>query len=97
MELVIIARFHARENQEAAVRSALATQIAFVRAHEPDCSFIDAYASKRNPRLFFIYSRWREEGAFEVHAELPNTLSFVAKMEALIDHPFDATRASSVT
>lgn len=31
--------------------------------------------------------------AFEVHADLPRTVQFVARMGALIDHPFDATRA----
>ncbi len=97
MELVIIARFHARENEAAAVRTALAEQIAYVRKHEPDCPFIDAYASNRNTRLFWIYSRWRDAAAFDIHAELPNTRSFIQKMETLIDHPFDATRASSIS
>jgi quinol monooxygenase YgiN len=97
MELVIIARFHAREGEEAAVRAALAEQIAYVRKYEPDCPFIDAYSSKRNTRLFWIYSRWRDEAAFDIHAELPNTLSFIRKMEKLIDHPFDATRALSIS
>ena len=45
----------------------------------------------------WIYSRWSDEAAFDIHAELPNTLSFIRKMEKLIDHPFDATRASSIS
>ena len=49
---------------------------------EPDCPFIDAYWSKRNTRLFWIYSRWRDEAAFDIHAELPNTLSFIRKMRS---------------
>src|SRR3954467_10115643 len=97
MDLVIFARFHARESGEAAVRAALAEQIAYVRKHERDCSFIDAYSSRRNTRLFWIYSRWRDEAAFDIHAALPNTLSFIQKMEKLIDHPFDATRTLSIT
>jgi quinol monooxygenase YgiN len=97
MELVIIARFHAREAEEAAVSAALVEQIAYVRQFELDCSFIDAYSSTRNTRLFWIYSRWRDEAAFDIHAELPNTRCFVQKMEKLIDHPFDATRALSIT
>jgi quinol monooxygenase YgiN len=97
MELIIIARFHAREKEEAAVRAALAEQIAYVRKHEPDCLFTDAYSSGRKAGLFWIYARWRDEAAFDIHAELPNTRSFIAKMEGLIDHPFDATRASSIT
>jgi quinol monooxygenase YgiN len=97
MELVIVARFHARESEETALRAALAQQIAYVRKHEPDCLFTDAYSSRRNARLFWIYARWRDEAAFDIHAELPNTLAFIEKMEGLIDHPFDATRASSIT
>ena len=92
MELFIFARFHAREGHEAAVAAVLREQTASVR-DEPGCLAIQAYRSVRDPRLFWIHSRWTDEAAFEVHAELPRTVQFVARMEALIDHPFDATRA----
>jgi quinol monooxygenase YgiN len=46
----------------------------------------------RPARLFYIQSRWTDEAAFERHAELPNTVAFVERMETLIDHPFEATR-----
>ena len=59
----------------------------------PGCVEIHAYRAARDPRLFFIHSRWANEAAFEIHATLPNTVAFVARMEALIDHPFEATRA----
>lgn len=91
MTLCIFARFHAREGSEEAVRAALARQVAATRA-EPGCLAIDAFAATRDERLFFIHSRWQDEAAFEVHAALAGTAAFVARMEALIDHPFDATR-----
>jgi len=55
-----------------------------------------AYASVRNPRLFWIHSRWADEAAFQVHAGLPNTQRSVERAEQLIDHPFDATRARAI-
>lgn len=95
MELVIFARFHAHEGREKDVAAALSEQIPKAR-REPGCIAIGAYASTRDPRLFFIHSRWTDEVAFNVHAELANTVQFVQRMESLIDHPFDVTRAHAI-
>ncbi len=95
MELVIFARFHAREGQEEAVAAALREQVPKARA-EPGCVAIAAHRSTRDPRLFWIHSRWVDEAAFEVHAELPNTQRFVERMEELIEHPFEATRTKPI-
>jgi quinol monooxygenase YgiN len=92
MELFIFARFHAREGHEPAIEAVLREQTEAVR-EEQGCLAIQAYRSIRDPRLFYIHSRWTDEAAFELHAELPRTVQFVARMEALIDHPFEATRA----
>jgi quinol monooxygenase YgiN len=95
MELFIFARFHAHEGMEAAVGAALCEQVPRTRA-EPGCLEIGAYRSKRDPRLFWIASRWTDAAAFEVHAALENTTRFVERMQALIDHPFEATRANKI-
>jgi quinol monooxygenase YgiN len=95
MELFIFARFHAREGKEAELADLLRRQIRLVRG-EPGCLMIDAYRSTRDPRLFFIHSRWVDEAAFQVHANLTDTNEFVARAEALIDHPFDVTRSHSL-
>ena len=92
MELFIFARFHAREGKEAELADLLRKQIRFARG-EPGCVMIDAYRSTRDPRLFHIHSRWVDEAAFQVHADLANTNEFVARAETLIDHPFDVTRS----
>lgn len=63
---------------------------------EPGCLGIHAFRSTRDPRLFYIHSHWTDEAAFEVHAELPRTVRFVETMQALIDHPFEATRAEQL-
>jgi quinol monooxygenase YgiN len=91
MKLFVFARFHAKEGQEDAVVALLRAQIGPVR-EEPGCVEMDAYRSTRDPRLFYIHSRWIDEAAFEVHARLPSTDRFVERMQVLIDHELQATR-----
>jgi quinol monooxygenase YgiN len=55
--------------------------------------FLQHYRSIRDPRLFYVYSRWTDEAAFERHARLPHTVRFLDKVQKLIDHPLDVTRA----
>ena len=92
MKLFTFVRFHAREGREAELAATLRKQVPFART-EPGCVTIDAYRSTRDPRLFFIHSVWTDEAAFEVHAELQNTVDFIARVEPLIDHPLDVTRS----
>jgi len=96
MELFIFARFHAQEGMERALESLLREQVPAARS-EPGCMAIDAYRSTRDPRLFWIHSRWIDEAAFEVHAALANTDRFIEEAEKLIDHPFDVTRSHAIT
>jgi quinol monooxygenase YgiN len=95
MELTIFARFHVREGQQAMAAAVLREQTKAVRG-EPGCLAIQAYCSTRNARLYFIHARWTNEEAFEIHAGLARTMEFVKRMEMLIDHPFEATRARPV-
>jgi quinol monooxygenase YgiN len=90
-ELFIFARFHARRGNEHAVAAALRDVMAPTRA-EPGCLRIDAFRSKRDPRLFYIHSRWRDEAAFDRHADLPHTARFLERVAPLIDHPLDVNR-----
>jgi quinol monooxygenase YgiN len=95
MELFIFARFHARRGNEDAVSEALLDVLALSR-QEPGCLGIHAFRSVRDPHVFYIHSRWQDEAAFEHHASLPHTLRFVERVEALIDHPLDVTRAGKL-
>ena len=63
---------------------------------EAGCVAIDAYRSTRDPRRFYIHSRWADEAAFEIHAGLPRTAQFLERVRPLIDHPLDVTRARPV-
>ena len=92
MTLTIFARFHARPGQADAVAAAIAGVAPPTRA-EPACLSIEIYRSIQDPALFHIHSRWTDEAAFEAHAVLPHTVSFLAAVQPLIDHPLDVSRA----
>jgi quinol monooxygenase YgiN len=92
LELVIFARFRARDGQEAAVESAVREVTSITRGLEPGCIAIAPYRSVRDPKLFFIHSRWVDASAFDLHATLPHTMSFLDRVQPLIDHPLDVNR-----
>jgi quinol monooxygenase YgiN len=95
MELHVFARFHARAGQEAAVEAAI-REVAGPSRAEPGSLELNYYRSKRDPRLFYIFSRWTDEAAFEVHAGLPHTVRFLERVQPLVDHPLDITRAEKL-
>ena len=95
MELCIFARFHAVDGKETALAEALRDEVRASRP-EPGCLAHAAYRSLRNPRLFWIHSRWIDDAAFERHAGSPHTVRFVERVEPLIDHPLDVSRTHAI-
>ncbi len=95
MELCIFARFHARPGEEDAVDTALRDVVGPSR-EEAGCLSIQAFRAVRDPRLFYIHSRWVDEAAFDRHADLPHTVRFIERVQALIDHPLEVTRARHI-
>jgi quinol monooxygenase YgiN len=95
VELFIFARFHARPGQESVVEETLRAVVKPSRG-EAGCLGIQAFRSTRDPRLFYIHSRWVDEAAFDHHAGLPHTVLFVERVQALIDHPLEVTRAKLI-
>lgn len=93
MTLYIFVRLHARENQQEALRSALAEVIP-PTSREPGCIEVHAYGSNRDPHLFYIHSRWHDEAAFDLHATLPHTVKFIETVEPMLDHPLEVTRTN---
>jgi quinol monooxygenase YgiN len=91
LQLFVFARFHAREGQQAALAQAICESVTASRM-EAGCLNIDAFRSVRDPGLFYIHSRWKDEAAFDLHAELPHTVRFLARARPLIDHALDVTR-----
>jgi len=95
MKLFIFARLHAAPENESAVAGAIADVLEPTRA-EPGCLSIQGFRALRDPRLFYIHSRWTDEEAFERHAALPHTVRFIERVEKLIDHRLEVTRAELV-
>lgn len=95
MERFIFGRFHARPGDESALQETLLDVVGPTR-EEPGCLSIQAFRSTRDPRLFYIHSRWVDEAAFDQHAGLPHTVRFIERVQALIDHPLDVIRARLV-
>jgi quinol monooxygenase YgiN len=92
-EIFIFARFHAKEGLQQAVAESIREVLGPTR-QEPGCLSIHAYSAAQDPRLWYIHSHWTDEAAFDHHTQLPHTLRFVEKVQALIDHPLDVTRTS---
>src|SRR5271157_239590 len=95
VELFIFARFHAAAGNESAVAEALGNVLGPSR-EEAGCLSINTFRSIRDPRLFYIHSRWTNEAAFDNHAKLPHTVRFIERVESLLDHPLDVTRAEVI-
>lgn len=96
MEMFFFGRFHARAGCEGEFEEAFRDVVEPSRA-EPGCLSVDAFRSLRDPRLFYVHSRWVDEAAFDLHASLPHTVRFIERAEKLIDHPLDVTRTTLLT
>jgi quinol monooxygenase YgiN len=90
-ELFIFARFHAKEGLQDAVAATI-KEVLSPTQEEPGCLSIHAFCDIRDPRQFYIHSRWQDEAAFDHHAELPHTVRFLEKVQSQIDHSLDVTR-----
>jgi quinol monooxygenase YgiN len=95
MEVFIFARFYAKQGQEEDVAAVLRDVLGPTR-EEPGCKAIQHFRSIRDPRLFYVHSSWVDEAAFERHAALPHTVRFLQRVQPLIDHPLDVTRARAL-
>ncbi len=91
MEIFIFTRFHALPVTEAAVEQAL-REVVVPTSAEAGCLGIHVFRSIRDPQLFYIHSRWKDEAAFNIHAGLPHTVRFIERVEPLLDHPVEAHR-----
>jgi quinol monooxygenase YgiN len=88
MTLFIFTRFHARERETSAVEAALRNVLPPSR-EESGCLEIHVFRAIRDPRLFYIHSKWTDEAAFELHAKMPHTVRFRESVEPLLDHPLN--------
>src|SRR5579862_3278191 len=90
-ELVTIGRFLAKEGCEEELAAAMRKAWGPAR-DEPGNVLIYWFRGVKNPRLFFVFSVWKDTEAFEIHADLPHTEELIETAERLIEHPLDVTR-----
>jgi quinol monooxygenase YgiN len=90
-QVIIFARFHAKAGRETALALALQETVAATH-QEKGCLSIEAFRCIRDPKVFYIHSRWFDELAFNLHVDMPHTVHFVDRAQALIDHPLEVTR-----
>jgi quinol monooxygenase YgiN len=91
----VFVRLHAREGEDSAVEEALRGVTGPSRA-EVGCLSFHTFRSMRDRRLFYIHSRWVDEAAFQAHAELPHTVRFLKRVDALLDQPRDVARTEMI-
>src|SRR5437879_7277995 len=87
----VFVRLHAREGEECSVEQVLRDVLSPSR-EEPGCVSFHIFRSMRDRRLFYIHSRWVDEAAFQAHADLPHTMRFLKRVDALLDQPREVTR-----
>ena len=63
---------------------------------ETGCIAIRAFESVREPLVFAVYSEWVDEAAFELHAQFPHTVEFLAAAEKLLTHPVHGLRSREI-
>jgi quinol monooxygenase YgiN len=91
----VFVRLHARQGEESQVEEAL-REVAGASREERGCLNFDTFRSVRDQRLFYIHSRWVDEGAFERHAELAHTVRFLERVDVLLDEPRNVTRTERI-
>jgi len=91
MEIFIFTRFHAQPGKAVGFEEALREVVPPSRQEE-GCLSIHAFRSIRDPHVFYIHSRWKDEAAFDTHAKLPHTARFIERAELLLDHEIQALR-----
>jgi quinol monooxygenase YgiN len=90
-----IVRFEPLPGKETEFRAELLRVLEPSRA-ESGCLAIHVFESLREPLRFAIHSEWVDENAFEVHAQLPHTVRFVAAAKELLTHPIDGLRSRQI-
>ncbi|HEY2676205.1 MAG TPA: putative quinol monooxygenase [Steroidobacteraceae bacterium] len=86
MEVFLFARLYARVGNSEAVGRAI-HEVQSPTRNEPGCLDYYAFQSIQDGNEFYIHSRWKSRAAFDYHAAQPHTMSFVARVQPLIDAP----------
>lgn len=91
MSIHVFVRFEPQPGKDVEFREELLRVIEPSRA-EAGCVAMHAFESLREPSVFAIHSEWLDEAAFNLHAQLPDTVRFIAAAEKLLTHPVEGLR-----
>lgn len=95
MELCFFGRFHVRAGEEGGFEEALREVLPCSR-EEGGCVSIHAFRAIEDGRVFYIHSRWKDERAFDTHAQLAHTVKFLARAQELVDQAIETTRTKEI-
>ena len=63
---------------------------------EPGCLGLSIFESLHEPATFAIHSEWVDEAAFDLHAQLPHTVQFLAAAGKLLGRPVQGLRTRMI-
>jgi quinol monooxygenase YgiN len=95
MELCFFGRFHVHAGEERAFEEAL-REVLDPSRDEEGCMSIHAFRGVGDRRVFYIHSRWRDEKAFDTHAQLPHTVEFLARAQELVEEAIEMMRTEEI-
>ncbi len=95
MSFHFLVRFDPPPGKAAEFRRELLRTIEPTRA-ESGCVRIQVFESVREPFAFAIHSEWVDEAAFDVHAQLPHTVRFLAAAEEVLGRPVQGVRSRQI-
>jgi quinol monooxygenase YgiN len=95
VSLHVFVRFEPLAGKDAEFRQELLRVVEASRA-EIGCVAMRVFESLREPFVFAIHSEWVDEAAFELHAQLPHTVRFIAAAKRLLIHPVEGLRTRQI-
>jgi quinol monooxygenase YgiN len=86
--ITVYARFKAKEGKTDEVKRALSGLISPTRAEE-GCISYDLHQSTDDPSQFMFYETWTTKEAIDRHMQTPHVSALVARVDELVETPFE--------
>jgi quinol monooxygenase YgiN len=95
MAMFFFGRFQTKAGHNAAFEKLLPGLLEASRA-EAGCVSIQVFRSMLDRQLFYIHSEWKDEVAFDFHADQPHTVMFLEQVQPLLERPVETTRTERI-
>ncbi|PIF45535.1 quinol monooxygenase YgiN [Chryseobacterium sp. 52] len=86
----------AKEGQRTALKEALLQLINPTRS-EPGCLYYILFEDKNNNGTFYMHEAFKDQAAFEFHAQTIHFKNFAANMDALMSEPIQLIELAKVS